>query len=1040
MPNQIEKSREEIDSYDLFQIPNAYEDVNQIVNKIYLSSLKNCEIIPCEDNKALDISESACFFPISRIVLDKSEDILQKLSNVYSSAWGVNANVVMIIRGYATDEIEISLGVCGEKSRINGAYPKMRVLYDSFIGNFPGCRDDKTVILNAENTRVLLNKCYDSNFNSIASVSCIASLRDERHNQNVGFYQGLDKVIETMNEKNYSIVIIARPVQTPEIEMVRYELEDLYSRLSGYAKIQLGFNWSVAEAFSQALSTSVTNGLNTSTSVGLNVGTNTTEGNFKNSYWGIHGGASVLGGSLGGGSGTSNATTTTLGNTFSKIIAENTARIDGKSSIKSDTTTSGRSVQFTVENKTIIETLAKIDAQLKRLKRGSGMGMFATAAYFFSPTITQTRVAASVYKAVISGSNTDLENSAINIWFDKNYQEILKYLRSFQHPRFKLYPKTAQKNVFLTTTPAVLTTSFELAISMGLPRNKINGIPVLESVSFERSVYKMNATHSKANIKLGNIYHLYHEEKTSVSLNLDDLTMHCLVTGTTGSGKSNTVYGLIEKILAARNNIRFMVIEPAKGEYKMIFGHRQDVEVYGTNSNVTKLLRINPFRFRTEVHVLEHIDSLVSIFNVCWMMEAAMPAVLKQAIERAYKNSGWDLKKSLNHYDNELFPNFRDVLDAINQIMDETNYSTEVSDNYKGALCTRLQELMTGLNSLIFVSNDLSDEELFERNVVVDLSRLNSSETKSLIMGLMIIKLKEYRQSIHNPISSELRHVTVLEEAHNLLKNTQAQNISSIVSKSVEMISNSLAEMRSTGEGFIIVDQSPCLLDLSAIRNTNTKILLRLPDASDRELVGHAMNLNASQIGEISRFPTGIAAVYQNDWLGTVLVKIPEEKFPSEPFNYEPAGEEIVNQKWEESLHLALMNFQNGELTNWIKALGKNSVAVVARLQISTKLKTLLIACCRELENGKDDIPTRPLYSVAYEFYHAETAINAALRKGENINSIEEFQKIAMAGLKPNLENCSYPLRLFTKLILEYHRYHRDNEHIRKIVTEIIKS
>ena len=41
------------------------------------------------------------------------------------------------------------------------------------------------------------------------------------------------------------------------------------------------------------------------------------------------------------------------------------------------------------------------------------------------------------------------------------------------------------------------------------------------------------------------------------------------------------------------------------------------------------------------------------------------------------------------------------------------------------------------------------------------------------------------------------------------------------------MITNGIAEMRTYGEGFIIVDQFPNLLDPSAIRNTNTKIILR---------------------------------------------------------------------------------------------------------------------------------------------------------------------------------------------------------------------
>ena len=89
------------------------------------------------------------------------------------------------------------------------------------------------------------------------------------------------------------------------------------------------------------------------------------------------------------------------------------------------------------------------------------------------------------------------------------------------------------------------------------------------------------------------------------------------------------------------------------------------------------------------------------------------------------------------------------------------------------------------------------------------------------------------------------------------------------------MISNSIAEMRTYGEGFMIIDQSPTAVDISAIKNTNTKIIMRLPEKSDCEAIGNAMALNEDQIKELSKLPTGVAAVFQNNWLETALVKIP---------------------------------------------------------------------------------------------------------------------------------------------------------------------
>ena len=144
-------------------------------------------------------------------------------------------------------------------------------------------------------------------------------------------------------------------------------------------------------------------------------------------------------------------------------------------------------------------------------------------------------------------------------------------------------------------------------------------------------------------------------------------------------------------------------------------------------------------------------------------------------------------------------------------------------------------------------------------------------------------------------MNQPLHHLTVLEEAHNLLKRSsseQDEEGGNLLGKSVEMISNAIAEMRAYGEGFVIADQAPGLLDMAVIRNTNTKIIHRLPDLSDRELAGFAANLTERQITEIARLPRGVAAVYQNDWIEPILCKVSEAE-KGAPFHYEPTADPL---------------------------------------------------------------------------------------------------------------------------------------------------
>ncbi len=169
----------------------------------------------------------------------------------------------------------------------------------------------------------------------------------------------------------------------------------------------------------------------------------------------------------------------------------------------------------------------------------------------------------------------------------------------------------------------------------------------------------------------------------------------------------------------------------------------------------------------------------------------------------------------------------------IKEIIDTSEYDSDNKGAYKGSLLTRLQSLTNGINGMIFTCDEIAAADLFDKNVIVDLSRVGSSETKSLIMGMLVLKLQEHRMALATGMNEKLKHITVLEEAHNLLKRTsteQASESANLLGKSVEMLANAIAEMRTYGEGFVIADQAPGLLDMSVIRNTNTKIIMRLPD------------------------------------------------------------------------------------------------------------------------------------------------------------------------------------------------------------------
>lgn len=569
-------------------------------------------------------------------------------------------------------------------------------------------------------------------------------------------------------------------------------------------------------------------------------------------------------------------------------------------------------------NYTIRHTLELLEEQMKRLEQSTALGMWDFAAYVLSEDQNVASNVTHSYLALTQGEQSYASQTAVNLWRgdmgenSRDAREICTYLRELRHPVFGLNPALTAVNPTFNVYPSVVTATTslsgkELAYSLNFPQKSVTGFPVLECAEFGRNIITYDLQEkSQAKLDIGRIFHMNHEENTNVSICKDSLASHTFVTGSTGSGKSNTVYQILNE--ANANGVKFLVVEPAKGEYKSVFGMESDVNVYGTNPAISPLLRINPFRFPAGIHVFEHLDRLVEIFNVCWPMYAAMPAVLKNAIEKSYTDCGWDLTESTNSYGDDLYPTFTDVARNIKTIIDSSEYDTENKGAYKGSLLTRLQSLTNGINGLIFTTDEIPAQDLFDENVIIDLSRVGSNETKSLIMGMLVLKLSEYRMVSTNGMNRALHHLTVLEEAHNLLKKSSVEGgseSSNLLGKSVEMIANAIAEMRTYGEGFVIVDQAPGLLDMAAIRNTNTKIIMRLPDQSDRELVGKAANLNDDQIKELAKLPCGVAAIYQNEWIEPVLCKVDQYDIPQQTYIYERPKEVLKENDIDRRVHIA---------------------------------------------------------------------------------------------------------------------------------------
>lgn len=969
MKKEIERNNDIVPKYKEMEssFKKTLEIIDDAIFKNYVTNLY--QLVPEQNQgKISEIVQNVRMYRVTKMVYEKNEFSLHKFTSVFNSLSHISTSVFLMIDSNGL-ETELYIGIKSDDKR-RTASSTGKLLFNILKGQFPGIELQNKFENEIED---LLNKPRGE---FVSAVTSIGNLVDEENGNNEEFVQGLEKLIKTMEGQKYRAVILAENKSNNDLKKLRIGYEEIYNSLSPFSKMQINFSENKGTNYSNSssvgISTGTTYSKNDSVTEGNSYSENESTSEQKSvskknlmefaaaSVSGIGAGAGIgslfgpVGATIGAGIGLSlsmgatptytEGKTRTKGSSYTETSSKTFGETRGETNAntKTDTETIGNSsgssqaITLNTENKIVSNLLDRIDTQLERIKEFETFGMWECAAYFISEEPPVAEIAAATYKSIIQGKNSGVEVSSINTWNENNAKEIIKYINNFEHPSFKY-----NNDVFVKATSLI--SSKELGIQMGLPKKSVVGLPVVEHNSFGQEIitYNESENNNTDSIKIGKVFNMGKTTKKVMKLDKESLAMHTFITGSTGSGKSNTIYEILDQLDIV--GIKFMIIEPAKGEYKNVFGNKNNVTVLGTNPNYSELLRINPFKFPKSVHVLEHVDRLIEIFNVCWPMYAAMPAVLKDAVLSAYEDCGWDLVESVNRISDELFPTFADLEKELWTVIENSAYSEELKGNYIGSLVTRIKSLTNGLNGQIFTSDEIDNKLLFDENVIIDLSRIGSLETKSLIMGILVMRLNEYRMSEATEMNSKLKHVTVLEEAHNILKrvsteqNSESSNVSG---KSVEMLSNAIAEMRTYGEGFIIADQSPNAVDVSAIRNTNTKIIMRLPDEVDRRLAGKAAALKDEQLDEIAKLPKGVAVVYQNDWIEPVLCKINKFEGKEEKYNYTQEYTEKIDEckLKQELLKLLLKTKVNQEITPNIEyidnTLTKSKLSTIQKIEV----------------------------------------------------------------------------------------------------------
>ena len=761
-------------------------------------------------------------------------------------------------------------------------------------GNWPGTRFARSMPDSADFSRFVSNP-LERKLRYAIALTGIPSLKQD---DSPGYPQSLDRLLRGLRGSPYLYTVIAEPLAAPIVEDMIYRGRDLVGRVHTLVKATVtdtetqgvSETWGRTDTRTESWSRQTTKSTSNSKSFGLDLRAGVYLAGLG--ITAIFPPAALLAGLVAGG-------LITLGPHLSYTRQHGTSDTEGYALTNSVADSYTRGVNFSLAQGFGREYLdahaqaAEVHLQkyIERLEAARSLGCWNVGVYLLADNPEIANQGAIQLRALLSGEKSALEPIRAHNLKRIFSAHVRPCLTQFTQPSIALVGAKVKSDDDLPlsetdvlehplgrsfsslTTPLATT---ELALFVNLPRPEVPGVRVMPSADFSLNPLPTD----DSSLMLGQLLEGGQATPLMYAIPTERLAKHTLVTGITGSGKSTTCRRLLSEL--HRRDIPFLVIEPAKDEYvawAMSVNAAQPagappIAVYMPGAldwrghKLDGPLSLNPLdvvRREGQVpQVLGHIDRLKSIMNAAFPMADVLPVMMEDLIYFTYqKVRGW-----LNDPppgSGTPAPQLRDMYDLISQAISGKGYEQRIKDNLRAALETRVGGLRRGWKGALFDQRVSTPwEGLFDTPVVINLSCLGDDADKAFTMALLVMFLYEYRVATGTGFASQgLRHLLVLEEAHRIMPRSVVTTVevANPQAKTAEMFSNILSEIRSYGQGIMVVDQVPARLVPDAIKNTNLKIVHRLVAEDDQRAMASCMNLSPEQQALINRLRPGQAII-----------------------------------------------------------------------------------------------------------------------------------------------------------------------------------
>ncbi|MEY8574743.1 DUF87 domain-containing protein [Oscillospiraceae bacterium 21-37] len=343
----------------------------------------------------------------------------------------------------------------------------------------------------------------------------------------------------------------------------------------------------------------------------------------------------------------------------------------------------------------------------------------------------------------------------------------------------------------------------------------------------------------------------------TIGFSLKDLAKHMLIVGTPGSGKTTFSVSLLDR-LWKEHHMPFLVIEPAKNEYRALVQSIPELQVFTPGKNFISPFVFNPFVPPKNVKLETYKSTLKTAFAAAVSMSTPLDKIFEESINNCYSDFRW-----LDTYtvdDKGRIFNISDFVKCFQETFEEIGYTGDAR-NIGRAGVVRLNSLVNLFDNYF----SIPIEDILQKPTIIELAAIENSDQKALIISLLLLSILAYVNS--NYIGEGgLKNVILLEEAHVLLDaDTNAgQGDANPSAIAQGLVKRMLAEIRSYGVGIVIADQSPRKVGTDVVALTDMKMVFRLVESEDKQIIGDSTNMSDTQIQRMSKLKPGEAFLFFN--------------------------------------------------------------------------------------------------------------------------------------------------------------------------------